>query len=302
MAPSTSPTPAPTTGAPTTTSGPVFTSTVTQSFSMGNQDVSDQAAVDTLLNAVASEYGIGRSDVTVTLQKKIAGQMTITATASADDGIDWICDALKVALFGATLPSYASVDCSAARRRLAAGDRTMDYTTTIDLTSPAAITAAADTASTVTSASGGGGFAALDAALPAGTGGFTGATAPTQTVDASVAIVVSASSQAALDTATASEQSSLPTASALSTGIGSTLGTAVTVTGVTTTIVDDPPPAGSGSSDSGDSGLGGGAIAGIVIGALAGVALIGLAVWWVMLKQGAAKKGEDFSTKTTQHV
>lgn len=43
----------------------------------------------------------------------------------------------------------------------------------------------------------------------------------------------------------------------------------------------------SNSSNSTDDGLSGGAIAGIVIGSLAGVAILGGLVWWLFFKEGA---------------
>ncbi|TQV92809.1 ER membrane protein Wsc4 [Cordyceps javanica] len=91
-------------------------------------------------------------------------------------------------------------------------------------------------------------------------------------------------SSSASTTAASSSSSSKPTQSK-----SSSLST-VTVDGTVTTIIVAPTTTGDTSQDkrpvsSGSSGLGGGAIAGIVIGAVAGIALIGLLIFFLLRRR-----------------
>lgn len=66
---------------------------------------------------------------------------------------------------------------------------------------------------------------------------------------------------------------------------------------VTTVLVTPTPSAGDSSQENkpvpaGGSGLGGGAIAGIVIGAVAGIALVGLLVWFLLRRRKQDDKDE----------
>ena len=180
--------------------------------------------------------------------------------------------------------------------------READYTATVDLANPAAIATASGVENTLSTAAQTSSFSALDNALPTSqSSGFTGASA-VSTVKAAVAVVVTASSEAALNEAAQEVSEDLPSQGQLNTGLSSTLGTTITVTNVEFIVVDNSQNVAPGDDDSESSGLSGGAIAGIVIGAIAGVVLIGLGVWWVSAKKTAALGGEDFSTKTTQRV
>ncbi|KAJ3498619.1 hypothetical protein NLG97_g991 [Lecanicillium saksenae] len=84
-------------------------------------------------------------------------------------------------------------------------------------------------------------------------------------------------------------------ASHSSTKASSSIVQTVTVGGKVTTIIVTPTATGDSSKDgkpvpAGGSGLGGGAIAGIVIGAVAGIALIGLLIWFLLRRR---KQNED---------
>jgi len=282
------------------------------SIGCGDVPVTNKGLVDALLAAAIKSVGNVGKSMTATAKQQTNGNLNFEISGSTTADEDWIselCEALEATLFPGA-PQGAVVTCRAAARRQLevlktvtdprrqlAESATLKYKSQVALISPALLTLAQASNTALKTASSSNAWSALDANLDGtDTIGMTAATAATGVL-IDIFITVTASTPEELKTATDAAVAAMPTQMAIDTSMTSTLGYAVNVWGYEVVVVPDPVDPDEDSSS--DEGLSGGAIAGIIIGVLGGVALLAGVAFFIMNKQ---KASGEFSSKTTQHV